>query len=156
MKPAVAILAAILASTLFVAAQPASGSQADSSHVITMVNLPATLEKAIDARKSKVGDPVLAKVTDSAVLNDGTQVPSGSILEGHIDTLTPSENKGDSTLVLTIDKLQVKNGKEIGIKATVTQVASLAADYGADKGPTDPSSYRPGSAGNSGQNNSAP
>ncbi len=150
------MLTAILATSLFANAQPGAAPQAaDSSHVITMVNLQATLEKAIDAKKSKPGDPVTVKVSAAATLSDGTSVPPGSVLSGKIDSLTQSEKKGDSTVVLTLDKLQIKNGKEIAVKATVLQVASLLPDYGADQGAPDPSSYRAGTQGNSGQNNSS-
>jgi hypothetical protein len=91
---------------------------------ITMINVPATLEKAVDAKKAKVGDPVLAKMSSGVTLNDGTNVPAGSILEGHIDSVSPSANKGDSTMVLTFDKIQVKNGKEIAVKATLNAVSA--------------------------------
>jgi hypothetical protein len=152
-----AILTAILASALFITDQPGAAAQAgaaDQPHTITMVTLQTTLDKAVDAKKSKPGDPVTVKITGAATLNDGTPIPAGSTLSGKIDSVTPSEKKGDSTVVLTLDKLQIKNGKEIGVKATVMQVSSLVPDYGSDQAAPDPSSYRPGTAGNSGQNNS--
>jgi hypothetical protein len=58
-------------------------------------------------------------------------------------------------LVLTIDKLKVKNGNEIGIKATVTQIESLVPAFGQDKSAPDPSEIRPGSLGNRGEGNSS-
>lgn len=98
--------------------------------VVQMVNVPANLEKTIDAKKSKAGDAVDAKTTSPVTLSNGTKVPAGSMLVGHIDSITPSENKGDSTLVLTFDKLEVKNGPEITVKAVVVRVASYASTYG--------------------------
>ncbi len=150
-----ASLALLFASVSIVAAQTPSAPQSESSHVIMMVNLTASIEKTIDSKKAKAGDPVAAKTTATTTLSDGTQVPSGSILTGHIDNVTPSENKGDSTLTITFDKLQIKNGKEIPVKATVVSVASTAP-AGDDGKPYDPSSYRPGMLGDNkanGQNN---
>jgi len=143
--------AAVLFSALFciTAGSLQVRAQASGSNVITMVNVPATLEKTIDAKKSKAGDPVTAKVSAATQLGDGTKVPSGSMLTGHIDSVTPSENKGDSTVVLTFDKLRIKNGPETSIKATVTSVMSTAPT--GDESNYDPSSSRPGTAGNSGR-----
>lgn len=150
-----ASLALLLASVSIVAAQTPSAPQSDSSNVIMMVNLTASIEKTIDAKKAKAGDPVAAKTIAAGKLSDGTEVPSGSILTGHIDSVTPSENKGDSKLTITLDKLQIKNGKEIPVKATVVNVVSTAPNFGDDK-PYDPSSYRPGTQGDNkanGENN---
>jgi hypothetical protein len=157
-KPVFATLAAvatILAFAPFAVAEPSSSPQASAaqpSREIMMVNLQTTLEKSIDAKKSKAGDPVVAKVNAAAVLNDGTRVPSGSLLEGHIDSITPSENKSDSAVVFTFDKLQIKNGQELGVKATVIQVSSLSSAFAQDKGTPDPAAHRPGAAGGSGLN----
>jgi hypothetical protein len=151
-KPFFAALAIVFASALFVDVQAASTPQSDSSsHVIMMVNIMASFDKTIDAKKAKAGDPITAKTTAATALSDGTKVPTGSILVGHIDSVTPSENKGDSTLVLTFDKLQIKNGKELPVKATVTSIASTAPAFGDDK-PYDPSSYRPGTQGDNKSN----
>jgi len=149
-----ASLAVVLASISIAGAQSPSAPQSESSHVITMVNVPATLEKTVDAKKVKAGDPFNAKVSASTQLNDGTKVPAGSILEGHIDSVTPSEKKSDSTVTVTFDKLQIKNGNEVNVKATLVSAMSTAPT-GDDK-PYDPSSYHPGSPGDNkanGQNN---
>jgi len=110
------------------------------AHIVQMVNLVATVDKSIDTKKAKAGDPFDAKVATAGKLDDGTDVPIGSILEGHVDSVTPSEKKGDSVLTVTIDRLAIKNGKEIPVKATITQVASTSDED--DKGYSDPSSYR--------------
>ena len=111
------------------------------AHVVQMVNLIATVDKNIDTKKAKAGDPFDAKIATAGKLDDGTDVPIGSVLEGHVDSVTPSEKKGDSVLTVTIDKLAIKNGKEIPVKATITHVASTSSEE-EDKGYSDPSSYR--------------
>jgi hypothetical protein len=135
----------IVATTLFAGALANCAAQADGSRptrVIQMVNVFANIEKTIDAKKNKAGDPVLAKVTVGANLSDGTKVPGGSVLIGHIDSVTPSEKKGDSILVFTFDKVAIKNGKEIPIRAVVVKVSSLASTFGQEKN-DDPDANRP-------------
>jgi len=141
-KTTVLALTIAFTSVSFVGSEAFGAHQAapadDQHHVIMMVNVMANVE---------TGDPVTARTTAATALSDGTQVPAGSILAGHIDTVTPSEKKSDATLVLTFDKLQIKNGKEIPIKATIVSVASTAPTFGSDDKPYDPSSYRPGTQG---------
>ena len=129
-----AVLAAVLT------AVSCAGAQS-----IMMVNVQATLEKTIDAKKAKAGDSISAKVSSAVQLSDGTKVPAGSMLEGHIDSVTPSDKKSDSTLTLTFDKLHIKNGDEIAVKTTLVSISSTAP-LDEDK-PFDPSSYRAGTAG---------
>jgi len=107
--------AAVLASISIAAAQN-----------VTMVSVSGTPEKTIDAKKAKAGEPVSVKVTSAVQLSDGTKVPAGSVLTGHIDSVTPSEKKSDSTLTLTFDKLQIKNGNQIDVKATLASAMTTA------------------------------
>jgi hypothetical protein len=97
---------------------------------ITMVSIQATVEKTIDAKKAKAGDPISAKVSSAVQLSDGTKVPAGSVLLGHIDSVTPSEKKSDSTMTVTFDKLQIKNGNAIDVKATLSSAMTTAPTSG--------------------------
>src|SRR5580658_5799138 len=76
-----AVFAVCLAASTIATAQTDDAQSA--SHTIQMVNYTATVEKTIDAKKAKVGDPFTARITTGAKLNDGTDVIPGSILEGH-------------------------------------------------------------------------
>jgi hypothetical protein len=139
-----AFLIPILAGTFFAGTRFAYAGQAagNSTRVIQMVNITATLEKTIDSKKNKVGDPVTAKSIVGTALSDGTQVPIGSVLMGQINSIIPSENKGDSILVLTFDKLAI-NGKQIPIKAVVVRVLSFGSTFGQEQANNDPDANRP-------------
>ena len=123
-------------------AQSSSVQSPPSAHIVQMVNLVTTVDKTVDTKKARAGDPFTARVATAGKLDDSTDVPAGSILEGHVDSVTPSENKGDSVLTVTIDKLAIKNGKEVPVKATITRVDSTSPDSGDDKGYSEPSAYR--------------
>lgn len=132
-------LAAVLASVSIAAAQS-----------ITMVSVGATLEKTIDAKKAKAGDPISAKVSTAAQLSDGTKVPIGSVFTGHIDSVTPSEKKSDSIMTVTFDKLQIKNGSQIDVKATLESAMTTAPS--GSGGPYDAGLARQGAAPNATSN----
>ena len=118
-----ALVSALLAGT-FATARPVYGQDANNSP-IHMVGILADMQKTVDAKKAKPGETFTAKTVYAATLNDGTVVPKGSLFEGHVDSATPSEHHGDSTLVVTIDKLRLKKGKEISVKAVIMNASSL-------------------------------
>lgn len=132
-KAAPGALAALLA-TAFATYTTQAHAQSVEAGTIQMTTVAANIEKGIDAKKAKAGDSFSAKTVSGTTLNDGTVVPAGSVLEGHVDSATPSEHKSDSTLVLTIDKLQVKGGKEIPVKATIISVATFETEMGGGSG----------------------
>ncbi|MGC1361764.1 MAG: hypothetical protein WA419_13210 [Silvibacterium sp.] len=143
------LLFSVLATTLFAGAQATCAAQANESRptrVIQLVNVTANLEKTIDAKKNKAGDPVTAKSTVATTLGDGTPVPAGSVLMGQINSIIPSVKKGDSILVFTFDKLAIKNGKEIPIKAVVVLVSSFGSTFGEEQANNDPDANRPAAA----------
>ncbi len=135
-----AVFAAALAASAFAIAQTDDAQSA--SHTIQMVNYTATVEKTIDAKKAKVGDPFTVRITTGAKLNDGTDVIPGSIIEGHIDAVTPSENKSDSTMIVTLDKIAIKGGKEVSVRALILGVGTSPSAGG----PNAAAGLPPGSA----------
>jgi hypothetical protein len=58
---------------------------------------------------------------------DSVDLPRNTVLLGHIDQVQPSENKGDSSVQVTFDKAQLKNGQQLAIKATIMQIAAPAS-----------------------------
>lgn len=118
------LLAGALSTVLLPPASVAHGQNGNAGP-IHMVGILADMQKTVDAKKAKPGEMFTAKTIYAATLNDGTVVPKGSLFEGHVVSATPSEHHSDSTLVVTIDKLKLKDGKEIPVKAVVMNVSSL-------------------------------
>jgi hypothetical protein len=79
-----------------VGAQSASGT-------IQITCVLAAVEKTIDTTKAKPSDLFRAKTIQGTELNDGTTVPTGSVLEGHVVSATPFDHQHDGMPVLTID-----------------------------------------------------
>jgi hypothetical protein len=135
-------LLAFVAGTFLAYVEPANGQNANP-RVIEMTSVLANIEKTVDAKKAKVGDSFAAKTVTAGILNDGTVVPVDSVLEGHVDAVTPSEHKSDSTIVLTIDTIRLKGGKEIHVKAVILSVETLLPVYEGGHAPDEQYFNRP-------------
>jgi hypothetical protein len=84
----------------------------------------ARLDKKVDAKNAKVGDPVTAKLMEDIQCADGVLLPKDATLSGRVVEVQPSENKGDSKLVLTFDELVPKGKPPIRVKVTLLGLVS--------------------------------
>jgi hypothetical protein len=144
------------------AQEVASATAADTAPTknIQLVGARAWLNKGLDAKKAKQGDPVTAKLQDDVKIPDSVELPKNTVLVGHVDQVQPSQNKSDSTVQVTFDKAQLKNGQQIPIKATIMQIAppanaiAMSQAGGADSGgggmPSAPAASNGGGGGGAG------
>ena len=90
---------------------------------------PVKITKTLESGKLKDGDAVEVETAGSFKLADGTLVPKGSKLEGHV-TASKARSKGDpaSELTLSFDKLDIANGKQLSIKGAVHAVLPPAEE----------------------------
>jgi hypothetical protein len=99
---------------------PASAAQA--------TNVSAELSKKIDTKDAKAGDQVVAKTTSEARLADGTKLPKGSKLVGHVtDVQAKSHDIHDSHLAFAFDHAVLKDGREVPVHATMQSLSAPAA-----------------------------
>jgi hypothetical protein len=91
----------------------------DTAAPIRLVGIRATLSKTLDAQRVKEGDPIAARPEAKLHLADGIDIETSSKLLGHIDSVQPSANKGDSAITVTFEKVLLKDGRQIPIKATI-------------------------------------
>lgn len=84
---------------------------------------PVKVTKTLDSSKLKEGDAVEVETAGTFKLPDGTLVPKGSKLTGHV-TASKARSKGDSDseLTVTFDKLNITSGKQLSIKGAVQAV----------------------------------
>jgi hypothetical protein len=135
------------------AAGPAATENAPAKN-IQMVSARASLEKGIDAKKAKQGDAVTAKLDEDVKIPDSMELPKNTVLLGHIDQVQPSENKSDTSIEVTFDKAQLKNGQQLAIKATIIKIVPPAIEMrnqegapGASAMPGSPAPSSPGGTG---------
>jgi hypothetical protein len=84
-----------------------------------LVGVRARLEKNLDAKNAKAGSTVLAKPEVKIHIADGLDLDTGSLLLGHVDKVQPSVDRGDSAIAVTFDRVRMKGGREVAIKATI-------------------------------------
>jgi hypothetical protein len=82
------------------------------------------LLKAVDAKKAKPGDEVVAKVTQDVKSNDKVVLPKGSKVMGKV-TQAQGRAKGqdESELGLAFDSAVLKDGTKVPISFTIQAVA---------------------------------
>ena len=93
----------------------------------------AVLEKIVHPKKVKVGDAVIARVTDPTKLKDGTELPKGTHILGKVTELkVKADKEGPSKLGLLFDKAQLKDGKEVPLMMALVSVAPRWESSGVD------------------------
>lgn len=100
-----------------------SSPQAAGPPAIGHGSFPVKVMKTLDSSKLKEGDAVELETSGSFKLPDGTLVPKGSKMFGHV-TAAKAKSKGDpqSELGISFDKLNVANGKQLAVKGSVQAV----------------------------------
>ena len=92
----------------------------------------AELTKALDAKKNKLGDEVVAKTTHDVKSEGHVVIPKGSKLIGHVTAVKAhSKEQANSELGIAFDHALLKNGTELpvtlGIQAIGRSQAAAAA-----------------------------
>ena len=111
-----ALAAAFLSAS---AAAQAAAAPAAAGHGVLFTRV----DKTWDSSKLKEGEAVEVEMASGIKLPDGTVVPKGSKLTGHV-MAAKARSKGDpeSKLTVTFDKLSAANGKQLAVKGTVQAV----------------------------------
>jgi hypothetical protein len=136
----------LAAFTFAVEAQTSAGGSANSrataqagqasASAAQATDVSAQLSKKIDSKDAKVGDEVVAKTTSDARLADGTKLPKGSRLVGHVTEVeAKSHDNHDSHLAFAFDHAVMKDGRDIPIHAMMRSIsapASTASAGGSD------------------------
>jgi hypothetical protein len=100
-----------------------TSSPAQPSAAIGHGAFPVKIMKTLDSSKLKADESIEVETAGSFKLADGTLVPKGSKLLGHVVT-AKARSKGDpdSELTLAFDKLNIQGGKQLTLRGTVQAV----------------------------------
>lgn len=140
------------------AAAPAPASAADSPSV-DLKPVKTELQGNLDSKSAKAGDQIVAKTTESVKTADGTEIPKGSKLIGHVMQVRPhSETSANSAIAVAFDQAELKGGQTLPIHSMIQAVDPPGgAQPGATApmaGPTAPSAG--GSRASTGTGSTAP
>ena len=94
-----------------------------SSHAYEMSSVTGELQGKLDARNAKVGDRVILKTTEKVQTSDGTVIPRGTRLVGHITHVQMRDSShAVSQLAIAFDRAELKNGQSLAIYTLIRGV----------------------------------
>lgn len=91
------------------------GDQA-ASHAWEMSTINGELEKKLDSKTAKPGEQVILKTTEKVQTSNGTLIPKGSRLIGHVTEVQAwSKEHGAAQMGITFDRVEMKGGHSVPI-----------------------------------------
>jgi len=108
------------------AQESASATQAPATRRIEMVPAKAELQKGLNAKKLKPGEPVTAKLEQTVNLPNEPALARNTVLVGQVDAVVASQHHSNSKITVTFSQAKLKDGVMLPVKVTVMQVASPA------------------------------
>jgi hypothetical protein len=147
-------------------ASPASSPETATA-AVEMRPVHTQLVSKLDTQTAKTGDDVVVETKAAVKTADGTEIPKGSKLMGHVVAVQPSTGGTNSQVALQFDQAELKGGKNLPIHSEIQSIeppgGETAAsqpsgmDRGVPSGPTagmasatSPSGSASGSAPNTG------
>jgi hypothetical protein len=97
------------------------------------------LVNKLDSKTAKNGDSVVVQTKTSIKTPDGTEIPKGSKLVGHVIAAQPSQPGQNSQLALQFDRVELKGGKTMPVHSQIQSIspasgAASASGYPAPGG----------------------
>jgi hypothetical protein len=99
-----------------------------ASHAYEMSSVLCELDGKLDSRTAKVGDRVVLRTRDKVVTTDGTQVPGGTRLVGHVtEVQTYDPDRGPARIAIALDHAELKKGQTLAIYALIRGMSPARA-----------------------------
>ena len=90
--------------------------------------LPVMLNSSLDASKDKPGQKISARIMQQVQLPDGTKIPSGTHIVGHVLGVNGLTGAYGSRLVLKFDELNLR-GRSIPLTTSLRAVANMTVVF---------------------------
>ncbi len=105
----------------------ASGDNAAAARA-NMRPVSGELERKLDSKTARVGEPVVLKTTKKMRTAGGIVIPSGSRLVGHVTEVQPHTRRHQpSSLGIAFDRVELKNGQSFAIRSVIASVSPSPA-----------------------------
>jgi len=121
-------------------------SAAAAAPAVEMRPVNGELVSKLDSKTAKTGDDVVVETKSAAKTADGTEIPKGSKLVGHVVGVQSSKAGQNSEVVLQFDQAQLKGGQNLPIHSEIQSLepaegaaASSGSDSTASSGMSRPS-----------------
>jgi hypothetical protein len=103
--------------------QPSSPSASTESPAVEMSPVSGELMSKLDSKTAKAGDSVVIQTKSSAKTAEGTEIPKGAKLVGHVMVVHPSAAGENSQLALQFDHLELKGGQSVPVHSQIQSIA---------------------------------
>lgn len=104
---------------------------ADSPEIANPALRPVTgeLEKKLDTKDAKNGDPVVIKTTGTTATANGIEIPKGSRIVGHVtDVAAKGTGSDNSRVTIQFDQAEIKGGQRLPILSVIQAVAPAGSN----------------------------
>jgi len=94
------------------------------------------LVSKLDTKNAKNGDEVVIKTTEKTTIGNGTVIPKGSKITGHVtDVQAHDESNPNSKVAIQFDQAEIKGGQTLPIKSVLQALEPAASSAAAQSSP---------------------
>jgi hypothetical protein len=136
-------------------ASPNSPAASTEAPAVEMSPVNGELVSKLDSKTAKTGDSVVVQTKASVKTADGTEIPKGSKLVGHVLAAKPSGAGENSQVALQFDHIELKGGQSVPVHSQIQSIAPAGGEAstsgsGALSGPPAGGSSNPSTSGANG------
>lgn len=103
------------------------------SGAVEMRPVTGELEGKLDSKSAKAGDEVVLKTSEKVKTADGTVIPKGSRLVGHVtEVQAHAKGQAGSRIGLAFDRVELKGGQSLAIHSMIESIQPNASAMAAD------------------------
>lgn len=96
----------------------------------------------LDSKSAKQGDSVVVKTDENLQISQGTEIPRGSKLIGHVTNVQPrGDGHENSQIAIQFDRAELKGGQTLAIESVIQSVAPAVGAEGMSGTSNPPSAY---------------
>jgi len=112
--------------------QPQSAPTSSAMAAVELAPVNGELVDKLDTKTAKTGDGVVIKTKSSVKTADGTEIPKGSKLMGHITAVKSSaqgaQGNDNSQVALQFDRVELKGGQNLAIHSEIQSLSPSGSD----------------------------
>jgi hypothetical protein len=102
----------------------------------------AELVDKLDSKSAKQGDSVVVKTDENLQISQGTEIPRGSKLMGHVTNVQPrGDGHENSQIAIQFDRAELKGGQTLPIESVIQSVAPAVGAEGMSGTSNPPGTY---------------
>jgi hypothetical protein len=107
---------------------PTSAAATAAAPAVEMSPVIVELVNKLDSKTAKTGDSVVVQTKAPVKTADGTEIPKGSKLVGHVLGAKPSSAGESSQVVLQFDHFELKGGQNLAVHSQIQSIAPAGSE----------------------------